>query len=375
MKFEISRQLLDTTLQNVSRGLSTKTPMPILNGVFLTAKNSQLIFVTTNKDISIQIILDENEELTIEEEGSCVVPGKYFVDIVRKIEGEKIQFILFENTTIKIFSKNSDFTLIAYDKYSFPKTSFEPGGDEFALSCKELKQIVRQTSFACAAVDARVILTSISFDIKNDNLTVNATDSYRLAKKTTVLNESVSNVQINIPSKSLEEFTKIIPDSQEELKVYVNNNHVLFIYNNISFMSRLIDGMYPRLNNLFNDQNILKASFNKNEIIAAVDRASLFTDVEKLSIVRLNFKNDNENMEIASTATEIGKVVETVSIIEKSNNIDLQIAFSSKYLLEALKAFDSNEITISFTGEQRPATISSKDDETLIQLLIPVRAL
>lgn len=373
MKFEISRQLLDATLQSVSRGLSTKTPMPILNGVFLTAKNSQLIFVTTNKDISIQVILEESEDLEIEEEGSCVVPGKYFVDIVKKIDGERVQFILFESTTIKIFSKNSDFTLIAYDKYAFPKTSFEPSGEAITLTCKELKQITRQTSFACAIVDARVILTGINFDIRNNDLTVIATDSYRLAKKTAELADNHGNIQINIPCKSLEEFTKILPDSSEELSIYVCNNHVLFVYNNLSFMSRLIDGMYPKLNSLFPTEFILRAKFNRAEMIAAVDRASLFTDLEKLSIVRLNFKLDSDFMEIASTATEIGKVVETIAIVDKSDNSDFQIAFPSKYLLDAIKAFDCNEITMSFTGETKAALVSSDDQADLAQLLIPVK--
>ena len=99
MKFEISRSLLDNTLQSVSKGLSNKTPLPILMGIQLIAKEDQLTFITTNKEISVRVILEKSEDLDIVEEGSCVVPGKYFVDIVKRIEGEKVEFALFDSTT------------------------------------------------------------------------------------------------------------------------------------------------------------------------------------------------------------------------------------------------------------------------------------
>ena len=120
MKFQISRTLLDNTLQNVSKGLSTKTPMPILMGIQIIAKRESLTFITTNKEISVQVVLEPSSDLEIVEEGSCVVPGKYFVDIVKRIEGNSVDFTLFDETTIKIISKNSDFTLRAYEKNNFP---------------------------------------------------------------------------------------------------------------------------------------------------------------------------------------------------------------------------------------------------------------
>ena len=142
MKFEISRSLLDNTLQSVSKGLSNKTPLPILMGIQLIAKDNQLTFITTNKEISVRVILDKSENLEIIEEGSCVVPGKYFVDIVKRIEGEKVEFALFDSNTIKIYSKNSDFTLRAYEKSNFPNTNFDLNSQPLILKSKELKQIV-----------------------------------------------------------------------------------------------------------------------------------------------------------------------------------------------------------------------------------------
>ena len=192
MKFEISRTLLDSTLQNVSKGLSNKTPLPILMGIQITAKDKQLTFITTNKEISVRVILDESNDLTILENGTCVVPGKYFVDIVKRIEGSKVEFALFDATTIKIYSKNSDFTLRAYDKHNFPATNFDLNTQPIVLKSKELKQIVKQTAFACSTSEERIILTSVNLTIKDNDLTVITTDSFRLARRNSKLSKTSS---------------------------------------------------------------------------------------------------------------------------------------------------------------------------------------
>ena len=185
MQFRIDREKLQSILQVVSKGLSVKTPMPILTGIHLLATENELIFTTTNKEISIRSILENNSDyLTIYETGECVVPGKYFLEIVKKAEGLIIDFSLYEGNTIKIVSERSDFTLTTYDKNNFPETSFELEGNEIELTNKDLKQVIKQTSFAAATSENRIILTSVNFSFGNRSLEVTATDSFRLAKKT-----------------------------------------------------------------------------------------------------------------------------------------------------------------------------------------------
>ncbi len=374
MRFEIKRSLLDTALQNVSKGLSTKTPMPILMGVQLTAKNNELIFITTNKEISVRVVIKENDDLKIDEEGSCVVPGKYFVDIVKKIDGEFVDFTLFDESTIKILSKNSDFTLIAYEKDNFPNTNFDIESESITLSCKDLKQIVRQTSFACSSSESRITLTSINFLIKDDLLTVTATDSFRLAKRIMKIENVKNKMQINIPSKSLEEFTKIINDSNDLVELVISNNVALFKYKNISFLTRLVEGIYPDTSSLYPKSFMFSMKFNREMLIAAVDRASLFMESNpNLSFVKFNMTANNKIIEVSSNSSEIGRVVETIEALEVSENSDFQIAFSAKYLIEALKSFDTKEISIYCTGEVKPAIITSAELPELTQLLLPVR--
>lgn len=372
MKFSIDRELLQQTLVDVSRGLSDKKPLPVLTGIKIEAFDSELIFTTTNKEISVQVKLPCGENLVIEETGYCVAPGKYFVEISKKIEGKIVNFTLFEEKTIKITSERSDFTLIAYDKEFFPIINFESKNTSLVFESKKLRQLIRQTAFAAATTEARIILTSVNFTITNDLIIVTATDSFRLARKEeTIPTDNVKGV-VNIPSKSLEELAKILDDSQEKVELYLIDKTVLFVFKNISFLTRLVEGNYPDTSSLFPKQQLLSVKFKKSDIVAAVDRASLFTNSDNLSVVKFNISN-SKTIEISSNSTEIGKVVEEVEAIEISNNFPFQTAFSTKYLIEALRAIEDPVIVVNFTGEVKPAVIKGEGAPELTQLLLPVR--
>lgn len=287
------------------------------------------------------------------------------------MEGHEVEFTLFEKNSIKIISDKSDFTLVAFDKTNYPVTNFNTTGDGIVFDSKELKQIIKQTAFACASSESRIVLTSLNFKAKNGVLNIVSTDSFRLAKKVSKLAENVE-IQANIPSKSLEEFGKIISDESLYVKLYLENSKAIFEYKNIIFITRLIEGNYPDTSSLFPKESLFSVEFNKNELINAVDRASLFTSLDNLSIVKFNF-NDTNKIEISSNSSEIGKVVEEITLNKPIERVSFQIAFSTRYLLEALKSFDKDTVTFSFTGEIKPAIIKEIENDSLTQLLLPVR--
>ncbi|MGM9899598.1 MAG: DNA polymerase III subunit beta [Bacilli bacterium] len=372
MKFTINRELLLVTLQNVSRGLSDKKPYPVLTGIQIKVLKDKIIFITTNKDISVQIILEANNEVIIQDEGACVVPGKYFLEIVKKLEGKDIEFTLFESTTIKILSDRSDFTLVTYDNSLFPEIDFEPNVPATHIDAQTLKYIIKQTSFAAATSEARIVLTSVNFKFYGNRLEITATDSFRLARKNLEFDDQFDSKIINIPSKSLEEFNKILEDTNEDVELFVINKTAMFKYRNVTFITRLVEGVYPDTTSLFPKDQMLSIKFNRSEILSAVDRASLFTGVDNLSIVKFNI-SANKAVEISSNSSEIGKVVEEIYPLEVSDQLNLQIAFSTKYLQDALKSFETQTITIKFTGEIKPAVIVGEKEQDLLQLLLPVR--
>lgn len=373
MQFRIDSEKLVNVLQNVSHGLSTKTPMPILTGIQIVAKDKTLIFTTTNKEISVRVELPEDSDyVTIYEEGECVVPGKYFLEIAKKVEGLTVDFSLYEESTIKIVSEKSDFTLIAFDKTNFPVHNFAVEGTTICLESQELKQIIKQTSFAAATSESRIILTSVNFNIYNDKLEIISTDSFRLAKKILAVNLDVKPVHLNIPCKALDELNKILDSTNKDVYITFGNNRILFAFDNTLFMTRLVEGNYPNTNSLFPSEYLFTVKFNRNELIKATDRASLFIENDNVSKVKLRFTTD-KRVEISSDSTEMGKVVEEIYPLEVSEPMSFEIAFSPKYLMDALKSFDSEVLAINFTGEIKPAIIHADNDLSLMQLLLPVR--
>lgn len=372
MKFKIKQDILMSTLNIVNRGLSNKTPMPILTGIYIKVEENQILFTTTNREISIQVIVEESENLKIEGTGDCVIPGKYFVEIIKKLENQDIEISVFDETTIKIITERSQFTLNALDKFTFPKISFDASVSPIKLDGSLLKKIVAQTSFAASVTESRLVLTGVNFEVKENKLITTATDSFRLAQKVTNLETSYDPVKIIIPSKSIDELCKIIDDKNTEILMYVVSNKVLIKYQNISFATRLIEGKYPETSTLFASTYNLEIKFNKNELLAAIERASLLSSTDALNIVKMLVKSDKK-VKILSSSTEIGNVEEDIYPISINEASQFQVAFSAKHFIEAIKSFDSSEITLHFNGEIKPFTVTGEKDPDLTQLILPVR--
>ena len=166
------------------------------------------------------------------------------------------------------------------------------------------------------------------------------------------------------------EFTKILGDDSEEVEVHIFNNKVLFKNGNLKFESRLINGTYPNTANLLPDDSYLVVSTNLNDFYSVIDRVSILTSDKEKNIVTL--ETEGNTLTLKSSSAEIGRVEEKMSI-SKNNNEDIKISFSAKYMMEALKSFSTETVDIHFVGEIKPILIKSTEDDTLTQLVLPIR--
>ena len=372
MKFQIERELLLSNLNHVSRAVSTKPQMPILTGIKIDAKNEELVLTASNSDISIQVKIASSDKLNIEETGSAVIPGKYFFEIIRKSDSKNVYIASFEVNSVKIIANQSSFTLNTLDKTIFPYISFDDAKSFVYLDAQNMKQIIKKTSFATSLSEAKMVLTGVNFTLSNNKLEAIATDSFRLAKRYLEFDEDRGSMKAIIPSKSLDELNKIIEDNQELVQIHFTQSKALFKYKNILFQTRLIDGNFPNTKSLIPSEYITDVKFNKTELVNSIDRASLFNANEVSNVILFNLNSDGEAI-ISSSANEIGASTEKLIPLECTKNIDFATAFSSKYFLEALKAFDSDTVTIHFTGEIKPFIITSDQDLNHLQLILPIR--
>ncbi|MGM0495403.1 MAG: DNA polymerase III subunit beta [Bacillota bacterium] len=372
MNFSIDTDVLLNNILIAQKALSTKTPAPYLQGIKLEVYDNEIIVITSNSDISIKISI-KDESLNIEDEGEILIPGKVFVEFIRKLDKGIVEFSVIDNSVLKITSKHTDLSLNLLNVEDYPNIDFNLKDEPIKLESKLMKSVIKQTTFATSTIENRPILTGVNIKVVDDELTAIATDSFRLSQKQIKVTKNFDKMNVVIPGKSLDELYKILELDLEEILIHLDKKSIIFEYGNILFQSRLLDGSFPETSRLIPNEFPIILKFNINDLAIAIERASLLSVKDSISsIVKLNLKANNE-VEITSNSPEIGKVIEEVKPLEVEASSTLKIAFSSRYFLDALKTFDSNEVFVKFTGEIRPFIIENVKEKGLIQLILPVR--
>lgn len=373
MKFTIKKEVLMEAINKVSKAISSRNVIPVLAGIKFELTNKKLILTASDNDITIQTHIDCNDTdiITVKAEGSIIIQGKYISDIVRKLPDKYINIEVVDELKILIYTENSEFNLNGISESEYPNIDLGESKSHIELSPSVLKEIVNQTAFATSIDENKAILNGINFNITGDMLECNATDSYRLARKVIKLDKvSKENQNIVIPSHNLVEFTRIIDDSDEMVEIHIFNNKILFKYQNLLFQSRLINGTYPNTSNLLPKDHLVKLHFNINNFYDVVDRVSILTSDKDKNTVTL--ETDGNNLIMKSSSAEIGRVEEKMTIT-KDQEIDVKVSFSSKYMMDALKSFNTETVELYFVGEIKPILLKSDDDESLTQLVLPIR--
>ena len=373
MKFTIKKEVLMEAINKVSKAISSRNVIPVLAGIKFELTSKKLVLTASDNDITIQTHIDcDNEEIIkVKEEGSIIIQGKYISDIVRKLPDPYINIEVVDELKILIYTENSEFNLNGISESEYPNIDLGESKSHIELLPSVLKEIVNQTAFATSIDENKAILNGINFNITGDMLECNATDSYRLARKVIKLDKvSKENQNIVIPSRNLVEFTRIIDDSDEMIEIHIFNNKILFKYQNLLFQSRLINGTYPNTSNLLPKDYLVKLHFNINQFYDVVDRVSILTSDKDKNTVTL--ETDGNNLIMKSSSAEIGRVEEKM-IITKDQDIDVKVSFSSKYMMDALKSFNTETVELHFVGEIKPILLKSSEDETLTQLVLPIR--
>ena len=373
MKLTIKKDVLLESLNKVSKAISTKNLIPVLAGIKFELKKKKLTLTASDNDITIQTTINCNsdDDFTVESEGSIIIQGKYVLDIVRKLPDKYINIEVVDELKILIYTENSEFNLNGISESEYPNIGLEESKKKVNVKAGVFKSIISQTAFASSNEESKPVLTGINFNIVGDVLECNSTDSYRLARKVVKLdNVSEENYNIVIPSHNVVEFSRILGDDDEDVEIHIFNNKILFKTGNLKFESRLINGTYPNTSNLLPDDSFLVISTKLSDFYDVIDRVSILTSDKEKNIVTL--ETNGNMLVLRSSSAEIGRVEEKMPIT-KNNEENIKISFSAKYMMEALKSFSTETVDIHFVGDIKPILIKSSEDETLTQLVLPIR--
>lgn len=370
MKFSIDKNVLLENLNHVIKGVSTKNVIPVLNGIKFDLTNNGLSLTASDSELTINSFIESKEIKNIESTGIIIIQSKFLLDIIRKLPSDVIHFEMIDRLKIRIYTENAQFNLNCLDANDYPNLKMEEHKDPILLKGSILKNLINQTVFAISTQELRPLLTGVNVTIIGNELVFIATDSYRLAKKNIKLESPIdTDINIVIPGKNIIELEKILTDD-EEVEMHIFNNKILFKYKNIKFQTNLLSGTYPNTSNLIPTEFGIIVKINKSDYIDSVDRASLLTQGKDKNIIKM--KLENKVITINSYASEIGKVEEKLAVdTETASTID--ISFSSKYMLEALRTIKEEEILLLMTDDVKPIVVKSISDESLIQLILPIK--
>jgi len=369
MKFVIKRNILLENLNHTSKAISSKNLIPILTGIKFDLKEEGLYLSASDTDISIRCLIEKNEIEEIKELGSIVIGGRYIVDIIRKLPDTNISIEVIDGYKMIVSTSNTEFNLNGVNPQEFPNLELEETKEPIILKTDDFKTIINQTFFATAQSEARPILTGINFRIENGLLEVIATDSYRLARKTINIDKELDNdINIVIPGKNLMELSKIIDEFDEKVELHLFNNKILFKYKNILFLSRLLNGTYPATSAIIPTDFNIELEVDANTLFEMIDRASLLTSDRDKNTIKLELLN--KEMIISSNSPEIGKVEEKLNV---DCDNEVSISFSSKYMLDAIKSFSKEKVTLYINNDNSPIILRSSEDTSLVQLVLPIK--
>jgi len=367
MKFKCSQQSLSKALNIVSKAVTAKTTIPILKGILLSVNSDgKLILSASDLDISIEKTIKDVEVI---EEGSVVVPAKYFSDYIRKLPNEEVLIEMEENQNIKIKISNSEFNIVGVSPDEFPKIAEIEEDEKLVFEKDIFREMIRKSAFSASIDDSKGIIIGVLIELEENCTNMVALDGFRMA----VIREEMKNEEkkkIVISAKILSEINKILSDIEgdEEVNLVLGKNKAILNLENIKIVIRLLEGDFIKYKDILPKEQKCKVIVNKSMLYESMERASLLSREGKNNLIR--FKID-ENLLTITSRSEEGNVKEEIFIRREGS--DVEIGFNSKYVMDVLKVIDDEEIVLEMVSSVKPCVIKPTEGNSFEYLVLPVR--
>jgi DNA polymerase-3 subunit beta len=374
MRFSIDQTTFLEGVQTVQRAISSKSVLPpILSGIYIEAKDNEIYLKATDLEIGIEYVIPAN----VEDNGSSVLPARYFVELVKKLPSMELFIEEIENSQIRISYGKSEIVLNSYDADEFPPLQQFDQTSYLSIKKNILIGGIKNVSIAASSDYTRPIFTGILMEIFQGNLLkLVATDTHRLAYTEINLGEETSdfNTSVIIPSRSLIEISRIFKMDEGEVRIYIDRNKILFQSDGIKITSRLIEGKFVNYKQVIPDDFSTRVRLMKRGFSDSLERASLLSrdDLSKRKHNTVKLSVGEAEMKISSKSSQIGELEEELPIHLEGNT--LEIGFNAKYLLDVLRVIDTDEVVMDLTTELSPGIIRPVDgkDNSLF-LVLPIR--
>ena len=379
MKFSCAQENLNQVLNVVSHIAAKNPNLPILSNILIKAENKNLILSSTNLEIGISAIVRGK----IDADGEYSVDARLFSSYISLLPKDRIDIELVENE-LKVQCQKQKTRIRGQEAADFPLIPKVERQNPFIVSADLFKEAIYSVAFAVSNSEIRPEISGVYMGFFKDNLILTATDSYRLAETKLKYVEGSDaevdeeGIKVIVPVKTVQEMSRILgsfkddvsPEGNQNLEIYLGESQIMFVYNGIELISRLIEGQYPEYSQIIPENCENKVKVSNLDLIKAVKTSSLFAKSGVFDI-KLDFRSHNDELLITSSSSQTGENISSIDM-EKTGSGD-EIVLNYKYLLDGLQNIGSDQITIEFTDSNNPCIIRPENRQNYLYLIMPIR--
>ena len=363
MKLICSKANLVQGVNIVMKAVPSKTTMAILECILIDATTNEIKFTANDMELGIETKIEGD----IISKGIVALDAKIFSEIVRKLPDNEVSIETDENYRTTITCEKAVFTIAGKSGEDFSYLPSIEKNKFIYLSQFTLKEVIRQTIFSIADNDSNKLMTGELFEVTGNELKVVSLDGHRISIRKIELKESFDDIKVVVPGKTLNEISKILSGGiEDEVRIFFTSNHIVFEFDKTVVVSRLIEGEYFKINQMLSSDYETKISINKKEFLSCIDRATLLVKEGDKKPIIINITDGDLELKITSV---VGTMNENIDIVKDGK--DIMIGFNPRFLIDALKVIDDEEINIYLVNPKAPCFIKDAE-EKYIYLILPV---
>jgi DNA polymerase-3 subunit beta len=364
MKFTCTQTALNKAVNTVSKAVSSRTTIPILRGILMKVENGKLIMTCSNLDMSVESSIDVQGA----EDGSLVVPARMFGEIVRRLPNAMITVSTDDRQNLSINCLGSVFSLVVMPAEDYPSVGNIVPLKEADVSRDYFNELIRKTGFAASIDEKKGILTGCLVKFMDEKIEMVALDGFRMAIANCPYDKDM-RAEVVIPARILSDVSKILTESEDDiLTIGLDDKKAAFTCGETKLIARLLEGEYIQYESILPKEYKTKVTISRDELSSSIERASLFSKEGKNNLIRIDVSDGSFDI---SSRSEEGNVNE--HIMAEVEGDPLTIGFNSKYVVDALKAANDEEVVFEMTSAVTSCLIKPVEGSSYTFLVLPVR--
>ncbi len=364
MKIECVKEKLHIAVSKAEKIVGKNINLPVLSCLLFETKGNNLIIRSTNLDLGLEVTIP----VKVEEGGTVAIPANIISSFLNNINEDKNIILETIDNTLKISTPTSEANIKTLLPEDFPTVPKIEDGGKYKINSKDLINGIKSVIYSSSVSSVKPELSSVYIYSTEENIVFVATDSFRLAEKTIKTSKNIDLNNILIPFKNAIDILKIIDNIDTDIEIHTTKNQISFIFNGIYLVSRVIDGAFPDYKQILPKEEKTKVVLLKQDLINSLKISNIFSD--NFNQMNISVKNGEKTIKVKTKNNNIGE--NTNKIEAKIEGEDIEVNFNYKYIVDCLNSINSDSVSLSFNGINKPLVVRGTSDKNFTYLVMPM---